>query len=54
MATKSKTTRGKRGALIARIRKPIAPPTRTIEDTTKYNRLRERERARRVHPPEDA
>ena len=35
------------GGLIAKIRKPMAPPSRTIEDTTKYKRERELERLRR-------
>ena len=36
-----------RGALIAKIRKPIAPPSRVIEDPTKYKRERELEKIRR-------
>jgi hypothetical protein len=40
---KSRRTRG----LIAKIRKPIAPPSRVIEDPTKYKRERELERLRR-------
>ena len=35
------------GDLIAKIRKPIAPPSRTIEDPTKYKRERELEKLRR-------
>ena len=35
------------GGLIAKIRKPMAPPTKTIEDPTKYKRERELERLRR-------
>ena len=35
------------GDLIAKIRKPMAPPSRTIEDPTKYKRERELERLRR-------
>jgi len=35
------------GALIAKIRKPIAPPSRVIEDPTKYKRERELEKIRR-------
>ena len=35
------------GGLIAKIRKPIAPPTKTIEDPTKYKRERESEKLRR-------
>jgi hypothetical protein len=54
MASKSNNKRSKRGAIIAKIRKPIAPPSRTIEDTTKYSRTRERQRARRKHPPEES
>jgi hypothetical protein len=33
--------------LIAKIRKPIAPPSRVIEDPTKYKRERELEKLRR-------
>ena len=39
--------RSPRGALIAKIRKPQAPPVRVEEDLTKYSRARERERLRR-------
>jgi len=35
------------GGLIAKIRKPMAPPSRTIDDPTKYNRERELEKLRR-------
>jgi hypothetical protein len=35
------------GGLIAKIRKPIAPPSRIIEDPTKYKRERELEKLRR-------
>jgi hypothetical protein len=35
------------GALIAKIRKPMAPPSKTIEDPTKYKRERELEKLRR-------
>jgi hypothetical protein len=37
----------RKGGLIAKIRKPMAPPTRTIEDPTKYKRERELEKLRR-------
>lgn len=33
--------------LIAKVRKPIPPPTRVAEDERKYSRARERERSRR-------
>jgi len=33
--------------LIAKVRKPIPPPTRVAEDERKYSRARERERVRR-------
>ncbi|HEY6417850.1 MAG TPA: hypothetical protein VIX59_02510 [Candidatus Binataceae bacterium] len=36
-----------RGALIAKIRKPMAPPARVDDDIKKYRRERERERLRR-------
>ncbi len=35
------------GGLIAIIRKPMAPPSQTIEDPTKYKRERELEKLRR-------
>jgi len=35
------------GSLIAKIRKPIAPPSRVIEDPKKYKRERELEKIRR-------
>ena len=35
------------GALIAKIRKPTAPPSRIIEDPKKYKRERELEKIRR-------
>ncbi len=44
---KSKRTVSKKGALIRKIRKPMAPPARIEEDTTKYRRERERERRQR-------
>ena len=40
-------TKPRQGSLIAKIRKPMAPPTRTIEDPTKYKRERELEKLRR-------
>jgi hypothetical protein len=45
MAAKSKT---RKGELIAKIRKPVAPPTRVETDERTYNRKREAERLRRV------
>jgi hypothetical protein len=35
------------GGLIAKIRKPMAPPSRIIDDPTKYKRERELEELRR-------
>jgi hypothetical protein len=35
------------GDLISKIRKPMAPPSKTIEDPTKYKRERELEKLRR-------
>ena len=35
------------GGLIKKLRKPIPPPTRVVEDERKYSRARERERSRR-------
>lgn len=37
----------KPGALIRKVRKPVAPPTKVEEAGTKYRRARERERLRR-------
>jgi hypothetical protein len=34
-------------SLIRKLRKPLAPPTRVIEDEKKYQRAREQERMRR-------
>jgi hypothetical protein len=42
-----KRTGEKPGALIRKVRKPIPPPTKVEEDTTRYKRARERERLRR-------
>ncbi|MDO8433776.1 MAG: hypothetical protein Q7S58_15345 [Candidatus Binatus sp.] len=42
-----KTKKSPRGAIIKKIRKPIAPPSKTIEDPTKYKRERELEKIRR-------
>jgi hypothetical protein len=44
---KLKKPASKKGELIRKIRKPMAPPARIEEDTTKYRRARERERRRR-------
>jgi hypothetical protein len=48
-ARKPRTHAGKRRGrgLIAKLRKPMAPPTRIAEDDKKYSRARERERLRR-------
>jgi hypothetical protein len=43
-----------RGALIRKVRKPVPPPTKVEEDTTKYRRARERERLRREQSETDA
>jgi hypothetical protein len=42
-----KTRKQRAGGLIAKIRKPMAPPSKTIEDPTKYKRERELEKLRR-------
>jgi hypothetical protein len=47
MAAKTKTKSCK-GELIAKIRKPVAPPARVEKDERKYNRKREAERLRRL------
>jgi hypothetical protein len=44
---KPKNKKSPRGAIIKTIRKPIAPPTKTIEDPKKYKRGRELEKIRR-------
>lgn len=36
------------GALIRKLRKPMAPPTRVAPDESKYSRARERELIRRT------
>ncbi len=46
MPTRKHRAKARRG-LIAKIRKPAAPPMRVEEDVTKYRRPRERERLRR-------
>lgn len=38
---------GEVGGLIAKLRKPMAPPTRVAEDERKYSRARMRERTRK-------
>ncbi|HEY1852746.1 MAG TPA: hypothetical protein VGG60_17125 [Candidatus Binataceae bacterium] len=46
---KSKTPRkSEAGALIQKLRKPMAPPTRVVHDESKYSRARERELIRRT------
>ena len=45
MAAKTKT---RKGELIAKIRKPVAPPTRVEKDERTYDRKREAERLRRL------
>jgi len=47
MAPKTPRSRRSRG-LIHKLRKPIAPPTRVIEDERKYKRSRERAAEREV------
>jgi hypothetical protein len=42
---KSKKLRA--GDLISKMRKPMAPPSKTIDDPTKYKRERELEKLRR-------
>jgi len=50
----SSTKKGKQprtsqsGALIKKLRKPMAPPTRVVPDESKYSRARERELIRRT------
>ena len=45
MAAKTKT---RKGELIAKVRKPIAPPSRVEKGQHTYNRKREAERLRRL------
>jgi hypothetical protein len=42
-----KSKKHRAGELISKIRKPMAPPSQTIEDPTKYKRERELEKLRR-------
>jgi hypothetical protein len=37
----------KRGGVMRKVRKPVPPPSRVVEDETRYRRERERERLRR-------
>jgi len=37
----------KRGGVMRKVRKPVPPPSRIVEDETRYRRERERERLRR-------
>jgi hypothetical protein len=47
MMPQRKPKKPRKGELIGKIRKPMAPPSRTIDDPTKYKRERELERLRR-------
>lgn len=47
MKPKRHNTKRKRGGLIAKIRKPMAPPTRVEPDVKQYRRSRERALVRR-------
>ena len=42
-----KPTKSKRGAVMRKVRKPVAPPSRVEDDLKRYHRERERERLRR-------
>jgi hypothetical protein len=42
-----KAVSGAKGRVIAKVRKPMAPPARVELDEKKYRRARERERIRR-------
>jgi hypothetical protein len=44
---KKGAAKAKTGELIRRLRKPMAPPTRVVNDDGKYNRTRERDSLRR-------
>ncbi len=46
-ARKRAKVRGGKGRVIAKIRKPMAPPSRVEQDVKKYRRARDLERARR-------
>jgi len=47
MTRPRKTTKSAQGRVIAKVRKPIAPPLRIEPDTRKYRRVSERARMRR-------
>ena len=47
MTRPRKVTKSPQGRVIAKVRKPIAPPSRVEPDTKKYRRARERERLNR-------
>lgn len=53
MASKT-TRRSPVRALIRKVRKPTAPPTRVIEDERKYKRARELERQRKIKDDENS
>lgn len=42
-----KSTKSKRGAVMRKVRKPMAPPARVEDDLKRYHREREREKLRR-------
>jgi len=47
MTRPRKVTKSAPGSVIAKVRKPIAPPLRVEPDSKKYRRARERERMTR-------
>ncbi len=47
MTPPRKVTKSPPGRVIAKVRKPIAPPLRVEPDSKKYRRARERERINR-------
>jgi hypothetical protein len=50
-AHKSRKPARRRGGLIAKLRKPLAPPMRVAEDEKKYSRARARAQLRRETKP---
>ena len=51
MTRPRKRTKSAQGEVIAKVRKPIAPPSRIEPDTSKYRRASERARMRREPEP---
>ena len=51
MTRPRKVTKSPQGRVMAKVRKPVAPPVRVEPDTKKYRRARERARMNREGGP---